>query len=81
MIPKVTTPAIPIGRGEAGELGRRRKGTAKFLKNGQSPTTFFAFAFLDFESSNTGNVQPSYSSAEEPCAERVKKKCVFRVLL
>ena len=64
-------------RGEAGELGRRIKGRAKFLKNGQSPTTFFASAFLDFESINTGNVQPSHSSAEKPCAERVTKKVRF----
>ena len=32
-------------RREAGQLGRRRKGTAKFLKNGQSLTTFFALVF------------------------------------
>ena len=61
-------------------MGRRRKGTAKFLINGQSPVTFFAFTFLDFESSNPGNVRLYYSSAKEPCAERVTKKYVFRVL-
>ena len=59
---------IEIGRGEAGELGRRRKGTDKFLKKktGKVRRHFLPSSFCILSQvPNTGNVRPSYSSAEE----------------
>ena len=46
-----------IHKGKAGELGRRRIGIEEFLKDGLSPTAFFAFTLLFLVSDSSGNNQ------------------------
>ena len=56
-------------REKAGELGRMRIGTVKFLGHGLCHTKFSIFTFFFHVSDSSGNDQLSFCGAGELCAE------------